>query len=341
MKRSDVDPTIIKRERQRLALSLSPLSKNIRAPIMTSNRNILRVSSSRANLSQDMIETSSFNGYHPHPTRYYCIFSGNGYNLIKGVMNQREGWKEIPKEEVWQPHNLSKINFIWKPTNFNFKMYTEIDNKLFESAKYFQKSKSFDQELAVNHMENHREITTKTGILRTLKHYYKDNVNFVENGYTVFDSTPTSFVVNSKFETDQWGHFSKRFTDLHTKSLHPIKEKMPTKHCEQNLWLIKPANENQGKGIRIMNDLDEIRRFFESESSVKFSYWVIQKYLEKPLLYKNRKFDIRVWAVVTSNSDFFFYNTGYIRTSSFEYSVHIDKNDDENSKFTHLTNNLL
>jgi len=31
----------------------------------------------------------------------------------------------------------------------------------------------------------------------------------------------------------------------------------------------------------------------------KFSTFVLQKYLEKPLLVNNRKFDIRVWCLVT------------------------------------------
>lgn len=262
--------------------------------------------------------------------------------MIKSVMNARAGWQEISKEDVWNRDNITKINFVWKPCNFNYKMYTEIDNKLFNSARMFNQTKSLEHELVVNHLENHREITTKTGILRTLKYYYKDNVNFIEDNYTIFDSTPTSFVVNSKFETDQWGQFSRRFTDLRAKSMHPIKEKMPQKHCDQNLWLIKPANENQGKGIKIMNDLDQIHKFFDSEASVKFSYWVIQKYLERPLLYKSRKFDIRVWAVITNTSDFYFYNTGYIRTSSFEYGEHqMSAGDNDSQVFMHLTNNLL
>ena len=39
------------------------------------------------------------------------------------------------------------------------------------------------------------------------------------------------------------------------------------------------------------------------------------------MLYKNRKFDIRIWAIVTSSLDFYFYNVGYLRTSSAEYST--------------------
>jgi hypothetical protein len=163
-------------------------------------------------------------------------------------------------------------------------------------------------------------------------------VPFVESGYTVFDSTPTSFVVSSKLETQDFHQFVKRFQDLirveGDNHHHPMKEKMPEKHCAKNLWLVKPANENQGKGIKIMDNLDNISRFLEG--SIKFSYWVIQKYIEKPLLYKNRKFDIRVWGVATSNMEFYFYNVGYVRTSSSEFGL--DNMDDE---FTHLTNNCL
>lgn len=39
------------------------------------------------------------------------------------------------------------------------------------------------------------------------------------------------------------------------------------------------------------------------------------------MLYKNRKFDIRVWAFAASTLDFYFYDVGYLRTSSEEYTM--------------------
>ena len=48
---------------------------------------------------------------------------------------------------------------------------------------------------------------------------------------------------------------------------------MPQKHCTNNIWLVKPANENQGKGIKIFNNTRDITRFIES--SLQFSHWVI------------------------------------------------------------------
>lgn len=63
--------------------------------------------------------------------------------------------------------------------------------------------------------------------------------------------------------------------------------------------------------------------------------WVIQKYIEKPLLYYNRKFDIRVWVLVTNKNEVFMYKHGYMRTSSSSYNAR-----DQNN-FVHLTNNCL
>jgi hypothetical protein len=61
----------------------------------------------------------------------------------------------------------------------------------------------------------------------------------------------------------------------------------------------------------------------------------VQKYLERPLLYRGRKFDIRVWVLLTQRREIYFYQEGYIRTSSAEYQL-----ETLNSE-THLTNNIL
>lgn len=61
----------------------------------------------------------------------------------------------------------------------------------------------------------------------------------------------------------------------------------------------------------------------------------MQKYIEKPLLYRERKFDIRVWAVVTGTGEVFIFDEGYIRTSSKEYKTDAEDN------YVHLTNNCL
>ncbi|CDW90267.1 ttl domain containing protein [Stylonychia lemnae] len=71
---------------------------------------------------------------------------------------------------------------------------------------------------------------------------------------------------------------------------------------------------------------------------VKTNQFVIQKYLEKPLLINRRKFDIRLWVLIAQDHKCYLFSEGYIRTSSFEFELtpqSIEK------PHIHLTNNAV
>jgi len=108
---------------------------------------------------------------------------------------------------------------------------------------------------------------------------------------------------------------------------------VPSKHCENGTWLVKPSCLNRGRGIEIFHNKEDIVKFIASKPM--FTKWVVQKYIERPLLYKGRKFDIRVWAVFNHMNEVFFYRKGYIRLSSEAYSLSNQNN------YVHLTNNWL
>lgn len=149
--------------------------------------------------------------------------------------------------------------------------------------------------------------------------------------YQVFDTTPTTFLLPQSLDDTETKEFYQRYKEL-TKGFSP-KEKIPMKHCANNIWLVKPAACNQGKGIEIFNELNDIVRFVSSRQAN--TCWVVQKYIERPLLFKQRKFDIRIWVLVNQKQDIFFYKHGYLRTSSDEYAL------DNGNNYVHLTNNCL
>jgi len=188
------------------------------------------------------------------------------------------------------------------------------------------------QNIVINHLENIKGICTKTGLIKSLRRFYKSEPEPLASNYTVHESVPSTFVVLPDCQDAEYQAFVRYYHDLEKKVYK--REKVPAKHCADNIWLIKPAAMNQGRGIEIFkNDLNGMKRFLEGKNSN--SYWVIQKYIEKPLLYKGRKFDIRMWAVMTWKGELYYYKHGYIRTSAEYYTL------DSKLNYVHLTNNCL
>lgn len=68
------------------------------------------------------------------------------------------------------------------------------------------------------------------------------------------------------------------------------------------LWIVKPGeNSNRGNGITIYSDFDKMREWVAGEISGDNNpkkTFIIQKYIDKPLLYHKRKFDIRCYMLL-------------------------------------------
>ena len=88
--------------------------------------------------------------------------------------------------------------------------------------------------------------------------------------------------------------------------------------------------ENIGNDI-VVTEEDE--KNMENKDKIYYcSRIIIQKYIEKPLLYKKRKCDIRIWVLLTQSMKVYVFKEGHLKTCSVEYDL--------NSKnpYTHITN---
>ena len=87
--------------------------------------------------------------------------------------------------------------------------------------------------------------------------------------------------------------------------------------------------------------LEEIKNIIkkkEKYSDGSPKTYIVQSYIEKPLLYQKRKFDIRHYMMLTcinGKVKGYFYKDGYLRTTSSEYNLKT------NCGKIHLTNDAV
>lgn len=103
---------------------------------------------------------------------------------------------------------------------------------------------------------------------------------------------------------------------------------------DKNIWIAKPAGLSRGRGIQVFSNLDELAEYTRG----KDHNWIVQKYIENPLIINNRKFDLRIWVLVTSLNPLtiWFWDKPYVRFPAADYNA-----DNLNDRFIHLTNNSV
>ena len=149
-------------------------------------------------------------------------------------------------------------------------------------------------------------------------------------------------IITSKDLTEILSLFSRlminRDQDLLSSSLSNIKklEEVDPQFLingSKNIWIVKAGRKSRGRDIALFNDLNKLKTFTSNSNS-----WVVQKYIENPLLLLNRKFDIRQWVLISSNDPLtiWIYKKSYLRFSLENYS-----DDNISNPFIHLTNNSI
>jgi hypothetical protein len=294
----------------------------------------------------------------------YCVFPGNNSKLIDSVMKYRsEIWEKVPTSHyrfcdlVWAPltstidfkssqyvhQYLNHIQFNEEITNI-MRLYANLlkhcEKKKIDVYKIFP----FTIFLTLSHHTFEEQLDN-------FKILFKEIDKYTPKSDVVFSSLFNA-LLNKKIGSNQTINIPKTF------------------NSGKNMWIIKPVNLNRGRCIKVLNNIDEIlkemkwiqtskkilisegnndnsknkilnsekKNSFEKEyintNGIKCEYIMIQKYLEKPLLYQGRKFDIRMWIMFMTNreNDVYIFKEGHLKATSLKY------NPDSNDLFVHLTN---
>ncbi|CAG9567443.1 unnamed protein product [Danaus chrysippus] len=102
-----------------------------------------------------------------------------------------------------------------------------------------------------------------------------------------------------------------------------------------NIWIVKPGNKCRGRGIQLMNNIKDIIGLINIPAQK--TRYVVQKYIENPLVIYDTKFDIRQWFLITNCQPLtiWIYKDSYLRFSSQIFSL------SNYHESVHLTNNAV
>lgn len=113
----------------------------------------------------------------------------------------------------------------------------------------------------------------------------------------------------------------------------------------QTTWIMKPCGKSQGAGIFLINKLSKLKKWSREARSNAFNpqitsgkeSYVISRYIDNPLLIGGKKFDLRLYVLVTSFRPLKAYllKLGFCRFCTVKYDTSVTELD---NMYVHLTN---
>lgn len=236
--------------------------------------------------------------YVPNPygdAPVFYVGEGNNWKVVAEAL-ERRGWRRLP---------------------FDAGFSLRFDLKWVEQRSKIDYRRHVEGQL-VNHIPNNDVITCKTRFLDTMHaHEAASGSRFVYH--------PSSYT-------------SERAGD----KLRALAE---AEAEPEAAWALKPARGNGGTGIELLRGARALReRLFPEPRDLAdpsaaparrpLDGWVVQRYIERPLLVQGRKFDMRAYCLVARTEPaLWYFRPGYCKVALERYDP-----EDLDNRYAHLTN---
>ena len=229
---------------------------------------------------------------------------------------------EIPKT-----HFSGKNMWIVKAINLNRGMCMKIVNSYDQLIKVINKFKegvdyNFTKEkLDELYNENHPEVKSDISLNKSSSKKSKsfNNNKIARKNLNSADKTKT-MLINKEI--------------LMKKNKIVLINKSNMNSVDKNTIVKKPLDEIQidKQNKSKIEEEKKVNEIKEKEKIYNCNRIIIQKYIENPLLYRGRKFDMRIWVLLTQSMKVYVFKEGHLKTCSIEYNI--------NSKdaYSHITN---
>ncbi|KAG5175255.1 putative tubulin polyglutamylase [Tribonema minus] len=205
-------------------------------------------------------------------------------SLVHRALSQREGWMET--------EDASEAELLW--------VERDAANEVLDATQQFCSKQR------INHFRNDRELCRKDLLVKNLKRrkrqLERESSQAPESDTAdCYDFWPETYVLPSDY-------------DLFVQAY---------KTAPDSVWVAKPINGSQGRGIFLFSKLSQISRWrndgIKREDGPET--YVVQHYINKPYLIAGRKFDIRLYALATSFQPLtaYIHRGGFCRFSAVRY----------------------
>ncbi len=185
-------------------------------------------------------------------------------------------------------------------------------NKLLKNVNFYDDKNLYNENYIVQLINSFNKYTHYTNYHFIKNYNDKDELHRCYNRMKKLFPKDFNFMQETYILPDDKEIIEKKFKDY--------------KISKNNLWLIKPADGMIGNGIKILTNFSDL-----------YDRGVVTKYIHNPLLLNGKKFDLRLYVLITSFLPLKIYlnKEGLVRITTKYFTL--DKNNYNNS-FIHLTN---